>query len=61
MSEGNGKKSVRATVSIPSDHYRDLEEIASEKKVSISWVVRDAIEDYLRNRWPLLQETRRDL
>ena len=39
---------VRTSTSIPREHYARLEQIADEKKVSISWVVRDAVETYLK-------------
>jgi len=39
---------VRTSTSIPREHYVRLEQIADEKKVSISWVVRDAVETYLK-------------
>ena len=45
---------VRATISFPSDHYQTLEEIAKQKKVSLAWVVREATERYIADRWPLL-------
>ena len=45
---------VRTTVSVPTKHYSQLEELARQKKVSIAWVVRDAIEHYLAERSPLL-------
>ncbi len=39
--------SVRASISFPRDLYETLEEIAREKKVSLAWVVRDAVERYV--------------
>lgn len=45
--------SVRATISFPSELYKNLEEIAHEKKVSLAWVVREASEQYIVDRWPL--------
>lgn len=44
---------VRASSSYPRELYRLLEEIAREKKVSIAWVMRDAAEKYVGDRWPL--------
>lgn len=38
---------VRTTVSIPIDEYERLRSIAEQKRVSIAWVVRDAIAQYL--------------
>jgi metal-responsive CopG/Arc/MetJ family transcriptional regulator len=48
--------SVRATISFPSDRYATLEEIAKQKKVSLAWVVREAVESYLEAKWPLFTE-----
>jgi metal-responsive CopG/Arc/MetJ family transcriptional regulator len=51
-----GSTSLRASVSFPRDLYETLENIAKEKKVSVAWVVRDATEKYVAERWPLLKE-----
>ena len=58
--KGDGKKmkaestaQVRATISFPPDVYETLEVIAKEKKVSLAWVVRDAAEKYIADKWPL--------
>lgn len=45
---------LRTSVSFPPELYRLLEQIASQKKVSIAWVVRDAAEKYVAEQWPLL-------
>ena len=47
---------VRATISFPQEIYVSLEEIARQKKVSLAWVVRDAAEQYLAERWPLFRK-----
>ena len=47
---------VRATISFPLDLYATLEEIAKQKKVSLAWVVRDAAEQYLADKWPLFRK-----
>jgi predicted DNA-binding protein len=44
---------VRATISFPPDMYQTLENIANEKKVSLAWVVREAAEKYIDDKWPL--------
>ena len=44
----------RLSVSFPADLKKTLEQIAKEQKVSLSWVVRDAAEKYVSDRWPLL-------
>jgi len=38
---------VRASISFPSTLYVKLNEVAAQKKVSLAWVVRDAVERYL--------------
>lgn len=45
---------VRATISFPPDVYQTLEGIARGKKVSLAWVVREATEKYIADKWPLL-------
>jgi predicted DNA-binding protein len=46
--------SVRASISFPSEVYETLEIIAKGKKVSLAWVVREATERYIADKWPLL-------
>ncbi|MGA2601809.1 MAG: ribbon-helix-helix domain-containing protein [Bryobacteraceae bacterium] len=46
---------VRATISFPSDVYETLEGIAKEKRVSLAWVVREAAELYIAEKWPLFK------
>ena len=62
--KGDGKKrmkshsstaQVRATISFPPDVYQTLEVIAKEKKVSLAWVVREATEKYIADKWPLFK------
>lgn len=45
---------VRASISFPPDVYETLEVIAKGKKVSLAWVVREAAEKYIADKWPLL-------
>ena len=51
-------KSTRASISFPTDVYRELERIAESKKVSLAWVVRDAAEKYIAEQWPLFERSR---
>jgi hypothetical protein len=51
--EAAGESSVRATISFPSEIYQTLEDIARDKKVSLAWVVRDAVDQYVADKWPL--------
>jgi predicted DNA-binding protein len=62
---GNGRKktkiqstsAVRASISFPSDIYETLDIIAKQKKVSLAWVVREAAEQYIGEKWPLFGAT----
>jgi metal-responsive CopG/Arc/MetJ family transcriptional regulator len=47
-------ETVRSSIGFPSEVYKALEDIAKEKKVSVAWIVRDAAEQYVARRWPLL-------
>jgi predicted DNA-binding protein len=47
---------VRASISFPPDIYETLEKIAKEKKVSLAWVVREAAEKYIAEKWPLFTQ-----
>ena len=46
---------VRATLSFPAEIYQTLEDIALQKKVSLAWVVREASEQYIAEKWPLFK------
>lgn len=48
------ENTVRASVSFTEVQYKELELIAARQRVSLAWVVRDAVDDYLKTRWPLL-------
>lgn len=48
------KSMIRTSVGFPPDLYRTLEQIAEKQKVSVGWIVRDAAEKYITDRWPLL-------
>ena len=47
-------KTVRASVSLPTEVYETIGRIAEEKKVSTAWVIREAVERYVSDQWPLL-------
>ena len=52
----NGE-TVRTSVSIPVNDYGELQRLAVQKKVSIAWVIRDAVDKYLTMEQPLLRRT----
>jgi hypothetical protein len=41
---------VRTTVSMPVSTYEKLEKIATAKKVSIGWVIRESLDKYLTSQ-----------
>ncbi len=47
-------KSVRLSVSLTSEQHRELNEIAKKNRVSVAWVVREAINRLLKDELPLL-------
>jgi metal-responsive CopG/Arc/MetJ family transcriptional regulator len=49
------KEGTRASVTFPANLYAELERIAEEKKVSVAWVVRDAVEKYVEAQYPLFR------
>lgn len=42
------KEIVRASISFNSEDYDELERLAAEKKVSLAWVVREAVSLYIQ-------------
>lgn len=46
----------RTSVSFPREVYETLEGLAIRKKVSVAWVVRDAVEKYVAEEWPLFRD-----
>lgn len=52
------KEGTRASVTFPAELYAELERIAEEKKVSLAWVVRDAVEKYIDAQYPLFRKQR---
>jgi predicted DNA-binding protein len=46
---------IRSSISFPPEVYETLEMIAKEKKVSLAWVVREAVDKYISDKWPLLK------
>jgi hypothetical protein len=47
-------KTIRASVSFPEDQYGVIEKIATQNRVSVAWVVREAVKHYIDAKWPLL-------
>jgi hypothetical protein len=52
--EPSEKMATRITVSLPANDYEHVCVLAAIKKVSASWIVRDAVDRYLQDEIPLL-------
>ncbi|WP_292531658.1 ribbon-helix-helix domain-containing protein [Mesorhizobium sp.] len=48
------KSSHRLSVSLTAEQHRELAEIARKNRVSVAWVVREAIDRLLKDEMPLL-------
>lgn len=51
---------MRVSVSMPLGEYNELKEIATGLRVSLAWIVRDAITTYLNARNPLFRNKVQD-
>jgi len=54
--QDNPARVMRASVSFPLRLYRGIEEVAREKKVSLAWVIREAVEKYVADQSPLFNQ-----
>jgi len=45
-----GAGGPRLSITVPSDEHTALQRIATDKRVSLAWVVRDAVTKYLSDR-----------
>ena len=50
----------RASITFPPELYKTIEGLAKKNKVSIAWIVRDAVEKYVSDQWPLLAPLKGD-
>jgi hypothetical protein len=41
------KAKPRLSITIPKEQYEKLQELAQKNRVSLAWVIRDAVETYL--------------
>ena len=51
---------TRLSVTLPADEYRELKRLSEHNRVSVAWLVRNAVTDYLQAQVPLFakMETR---
>ena len=53
------KAATRITVTLPQQNYEIVVRMAKNKRVSTSWIVRDAVANYLAADTPLLANLER--
>jgi predicted transcriptional regulator len=47
MQKGESMKAVRTTVSLPTEQYQQLQILADQHNLSIAWLIRQAVNDFL--------------
>ncbi len=52
--ENEDKSTHRLSVSLTASQHHELSEIAKRNRVSVAWVVREAIDRLLKDEMPLL-------
>ena len=50
---------ARLSVTLPAEHHEALVRLAGQKRVSVAWMIRDAVEQYLVSDTPLFSEAGR--
>ncbi len=48
----------RTSISFPPETYRNLEKLAEDRKVSVAWIVRDAVDRYLACDFPMFHRAK---
>ena len=46
--ERGSNSKTRLSVSIPKEEYKELQELSRRMRVSLAWIVRDAIRQYIK-------------
>jgi hypothetical protein len=50
-------ESCRTTVTLPREHHELLLRLAEAKHVSLAWMIREAVREYLDQQTPLFSST----
>jgi Ribbon-helix-helix protein, copG family. len=59
MTASKVARTTRTTFTVDTDDMVELEAIAAQQRVSVAWVIRDCIKEYLAGKAPLLADQRR--
>lgn len=59
MTASKEARTTRTTFTVDTDDMVELEAIAAQQRVSVAWVIRDCIKQYLAEKAPLLADHRR--
>ena len=49
-------KAWRASVTFAPELHATIDQLAKSKKVSVAWIVREAVEKYVADQWPLFRD-----
>lgn len=55
MSQGK-QQPQRLSITLPAGHYQAVERLALQKRVSLAWVIREAVRLYVETESPLINE-----
>ena len=50
---GAEPSTTRLSVTLPADEYHELKHLSERNRVSVAWLVRNAVTDYLQAQAPL--------
>jgi predicted transcriptional regulator len=50
MQKGESMKAVRTTVSLPTEQYQQLQILSDQHNLSIAWLIRQAVNDFLSHQ-----------
>ena len=49
---------VRLSVTLPADEYRELKRLSERNRVSVAWLIRNAVTEHLEAQAPLFAQMR---
>ena len=49
--------SIRLSITLPKQQHKEIDLLSKRKRVSLAWVIRDAVDQYLRSAGPVVSES----